>query len=121
MKKILVLVVLVIAAISASASEKITVTVDEDSVLVKVGAIEFVTDNELADLKYVRVWAGPDSLLYDLSPSGINVSQNYSPTKPTMTKTEVAKAWAKAVEKFEALKKRLDVKVFLPKHQQSKG
>ena len=95
------------------AETKTTITINKETIEIHVGNIGYVSPVKSPEkLTMVRVWKGSDSLLYDLTSSGVDYGMSYSnKPKKEMTLAEAALKWAEYLKKFEALRKNLEVQV----------
>ena len=123
MKKIILTLTLTVIAITLPsavfAEEKMMVDVystdNATEISITVGAVEYISAAAAPEiLTVVRVWKGPDSLLYNLCPTGVDYSQSYGnepKDEDKMTQAQAAKAWASYVKRFQGLKKKIQVSV----------
>lgn len=109
MKKMLVLVMVCLLPVLGEA--KTTIRVCKDIIEIKVGNITYVSNLKTPDkLAMVRVWKGPDSLMFDLTATEVDYSRSYgNAPKKEMPASEAAKKWAEYVKKFEELQKEIEV------------
>lgn len=118
-----IIAVIAIIVLSAPSMAKDTIKVEvydydrgtNDSgteISISIGKVQYIADGaKPSELKCVRIWRGPDSLLYDLDPTGANYYGDKPRSSEKMNQVEATRRWAIYVQKFDKLHNEVEVTV----------